>query len=431
MRFDAHENYFDKTDLSDKTHIICGNSVTTLLQLPLGERMFRPVRFVALAIALLSSLASGFAPPASAQQGPADATKLVFYNASNTDVTVLVTVPGQCAVPIACAQQDGCPTGSLKTLNYINLTTGGRPTPFNQFSAATKGWFLLPRGQRIQVLNVGTNQYTGLPSACLQGLNFGFGAFSATCPDSTAVTPITSVTNWNQVPITTPGPTFNSATRIPLPNGTTGFEATINLPGTVKGSSYIQNPGCAYGPGPTYLPQNCTAGSTVACTPTACPPYVSLGSAQEAIDITCVNGANCTLGVQVTPPSTGPFWVFSGTTVLNKSTVSFQNSWVDVKNKCDNNCVDPRTGLARPGVFPYGCTQCNIFNDPKSPCTGAGTPGPNSQFCAAKNNLAPNSGCLLVRNPMVAGSQKFGGTIQVTYMGPLTPPGTCPPGSKQ
>jgi hypothetical protein len=144
----------------------------------------------------------------------------------------------------------------------------------------------------------------------------------------------------------------------------------------------------------------------------------------ETVDITCLAGANGTLVGQLIPPATGPFWSTNlgargGGIKLFKTPTTFQNSWVDILGGCDDNCLDPKTGLARPGVYPYGCSQCNEFPDIGPQCTGKGYP---AQFCAAKNGLPWNNGCNFVRSPLVTGVQKFGGTFQVTYMGPLSPP---------
>lgn len=358
--------------------------------------MFKSACFVARLLPLLISLFLASTAESMAQVGPATATKLIFYNASNADVAVGVQVPGYCPDPTACAQEDGCPTGTIQNLRSIDLTAAGSPTPLTQFGSAAKGWFMLKRGRRVQVVNIGKNQYTGQTSWCLQGMNFGFGQFEATCPDSTAVPPGAST-----FPITTPGAAFNQPRLIPQPNGTTGFECTLNLPGTVNGQTTINKPG---GGGTTQTP------------------------VAEAMNITCLAGANCTLRVQVSPPSGGPFWVPSGTSQYFKTLVSFQNSWVDITNKCDNNCVDPKTGSARLGVFPYGCSVCNVYPDPGSVCTSQGQA--NAQFCAARNGLPAQTGCFLTRNALKVGIQKFGGTVQVNYLGPLSPPGTCPPGSK-
>ena len=360
--------------------------------------MLNSFRFAASVFALLAVSFVTNSQVSNAQIGPATATKLIFYNASNVDVAVGVQVPGLCPTPTACAQEDGCPTQTIAYLRTKNLTLNGPLTPLTPFSSTDKGWFLLKRGHRVQFMNVGTNKYTGQASYCLQGLNFGFGNFEASCPDSTNVPPGPS-----QFPNTKPGTTFNQPIPAPAPNGTTGFECTINLPGTVNGQSTINNP---------------SNPSQTTPVPTG-----------ESMDITCLAGANCTLNVQAIPPSTGPFWTAVGTTQTFKSAISFRNSWVDITNKCDNNCVDPATGKARLGVFPYGCSQCNSIPDPKPQCPPGGPVG-IAQFCAAKNGLPPNNGCQLARSPLVTGVQKFGGTIQVNYLGPLTPPGTCPPGSK-
>ena len=362
----------------------------------------RPLAAIA---ATFACLFLGFIDEAKAQVGPASATKLIFYNGSNIDVAVALSVPNYCLNSQACAQEDGCPTGTLQNVKWIDLTVNGAPKPFTVFSAPTQGYFVLKRGHRVQVVNLGINKYTGKTSYCLQGVTFGFGMSPAVCPDAAAA----KITSF---PITTAGPNFNKLVPLSQPNGTNGFEATLNLPGTVNGQSRIPDPG---------------ANNTVTPVPTVAVPT------GESMDITCVNGANCTLSVQVTPPATGPFWVPDGTTQVFRTTTSFQNSWVDVKNKCDNNCIDPRTGTARVGVFPYGCTECNVYKDQAPPCVAGGIP--LAQFCAAKNGLpgrqGAGNGCKVNRNSLTAGAPIFGGTIQVNYLGPLSPPGTCPPGSKQ
>jgi hypothetical protein len=357
--------------------------------------MTTSVRFASLA-AIITCLCFGTVAPATAQVGPATATKLVVYNASNVDVPVALNAGSPCPDPAKCQQEDGCPTGSVQNLRWIDLTVNGSPTPFTP-CVGQHGWVMLKRGHRVQILNVGINQYTGQPSACLQGLVVGFGHFGAICPDFGAVAKTDFI-------VTTPGPSFNNVVKVPLPNGSNAFECTLNLPGTVKGKSTITNAAGAIVPAPT----------------------------QEAVDITCVNGANCTLQVQVTPPATGPFWQQDGNSTNFRSTFTIQNSWVDIANKCDNNCIDPRTGFARPGVYPYGCTECNVMPDVAPPCTGG--PANTAQFCAAKNGMSLRNGCKITRNPPVLGStsvQRFGGVIQVNYLGPLSPPGTCPPGSRQ
>jgi hypothetical protein len=345
---------------------------------------------------LVAGLMSFCCLPSDAQIGPPEATKLIFYNASNQDVTVMCSHP---AVPANPIQQDGCATGSVVYYKVKNLTTNGPLESLVQFSNPAIGWFTLKRGQRVQFLNTAVNPYTGKQNYCLQGTIFGFGQNSATCPDGITGAPA-------GFPNTVPGPAFNSPVvpPIPLPNGSTGFEATLNLPGTINGQQF---------------------------------------GGQEACDITCVNGANCTLSVQLVPPAGGPYWqgaVGYGSQKTLSTPYTFKNSWVDFKNRCDNNCIDPATGSARPGVFPYGCTQCNKFPDPAPPCVNSTTaPGVPGQFCAAKNGLPGNTGCQFARIPQRRTNQNppnlqaniFGGTIICTYIGPLSPPGTCPPGSKQ
>ncbi len=329
--------------------------------------------------------------------GPDWATKLVFYNASNATVTVGITGSSNSA---GTNQQDGCPVGSLKALSVYDLTAGTGPTPVTLFgSAGTKAWFQIPRGHQVQVVNTATSPYTKQQNWCMQGLNFGFGAFSAICPDTTGAN--------NPFPVTTVGPNFNQQTTFPVPNGTNGFEATINLPGTIGGK---------------IVPAAMGLLSTTA----------------ESCDITCLAGANSAITAQYTPPAGGPFWTTTlgatgGGNVVLKTPFTTQNSWVNVPHPtgtgCDDNCVDPKTGLARPGVYPYGCSQCNNPHDPGPPCGSRAVPPTGtytSQICAAKNGLPFNTGCLLQRSPLVPGVQKFGGTILVTYTGPLSPPTKCP-----
>jgi hypothetical protein len=216
-------------------------------------------------------------------------------------------------------------------------------------------------------------------------------------------------------PNTKTGPQFNQdiskytpqpAITLP-PNGVNGFEGSINLTGL-------------------------TSGGTV------------FAQAPESIDITCLGGANSKMTAQIIPPVGGPYWTYNagpkgGGTITYKSTTTMANSWVHIVNNaptqgCDDNCVDPRTGLARPGVFPYGCSICNAFPDPGPAC---GVKGPlpaqqnySSQFCAAKNYMPSpnpgNNGCQFNRGPATGAGQKFGGTIKVIYYGPLAPPPKCP-----
>ncbi|MBY0552460.1 MAG: hypothetical protein K2W95_34585 [Candidatus Obscuribacterales bacterium] len=324
--------------------------------------------------------------PSVAQVVRPGATNLIFYNASNQDVVVMATVPATpCVFP--CIQGDGCPTGTTANLRVLDIATGVQGT-LTQFGNPSQGWFILKRGQKLQLLNVGLNPITKQVSSCLQGTLFGFGQIGNSCPDFGPVAQ-------TAFPNTTPGPGFNTA-KVPgvnLPNGSNAFEATLNLPGTAGGVKVV---------GTTPVPLN------------------------EAIDISCVNGANCKLLITVTPPANGPFWTAGlaaaqGGIKTFRTATTFGNSFVNLALRKDDNCVDPSTGYARPGVYPYGATQCNRYPDPAPPCTAgtALTPYVPAQICAAKNGLAPNNGCGFNRAPAVTGVQQFGGTIEVKYLGPI------------
>lgn len=328
--------------------------------------------------------------------GPSWATKLVLYNGSNTDVCILVTVgkskSGNAAI------QDGCPL-NIGQLRYQNLSGSGGLRQLTMFQSPETGWFMLKRGQKAQLVSQGINKYTKQYNYCLQGLNIGFAGLPASsCP-------LTSVTR----PNTTAGSAFNQPITESPPNGTNGFEMSLNMPNSVNGAPS--------------------------------------SGANESIDLTCEAGANSRLVAQVTPPLGGPYWNFNGGPragglVYYKTTYSFKNSWVKIETNgmgqvtggCDDNCVDPATGLPRPAVFPYGCSICNLYPDPDSQCKNmpAGNPG---QFCAVNNGLPANSGCQLNRSPLnnngiqpggIVQVQKFGGTVQINYMGPIAPPPSCP-----
>lgn len=332
------------------------------------------------ALAMLATLTG--IPPAFSQTALPGETALVVYNASNADAVCMVTSSQ------GAGTQDGCPTSPF-SLRARDLTTNGTEQPLVPFGAspAPSGWFRVPRGHRVQLYNIGINPYTRKRSACLQGFVMGFNQFGNECPDA--------LSGGIQFPNTTPGPLFNQATIPPLPNGSNAFEPTLNLSGTLGG--------------------------------------VVGGATAEGMDISCNKGANCIMNVSLIPPAGGPYWQTDlgprgGGKKTFTSVTSFQNSWVDFAHKCDDNCVDPKTGLARPGVFPYGCSQCNVLPDPVPSC------GSGQQFCAAKNGLpiagsasgAVGTGCSYTRAPiLVQGSQammRFGGTVQVNYLGPLSPP---------
>jgi hypothetical protein len=179
--------------------------------------------------------------------------------------------------------------------------------------------------------------------------------------------------------------TFNQPPSCPsgtVPNGVNGGEPTLNLPGTIGGA---------------------TGGNA---------------GVGEACDVTCVNGANSLIQLAITAPSLGvdpQLWTYDSTkTIPAGGSFNTTNSWVLAGvNGCDNNC-SPEL----PGVYPFGCTQCNRFPDPAPPC---------GQFCASANGLGPNLGCVISRSPNLAnpsGSQ-YGGTVQYTYTGAAIPPATC------
>jgi hypothetical protein len=335
------------------------------------------------AVALLCTVVFLFmsALPASVVINRAGATNLIIYNASNKDATVQVKLP-------TSGVGDGCPV-SVRQIRIVDAVTG-RPIVLTPFGTDAVGWFILKRGAKAQLINNLKNPYTGKLSSCLQGFNITFNAAFA-CPDSLG--------GGNSVPNTVAGPSFNQPVTPtpPLPNGSNAFEGSLNMPGTSGGAFFS-------------------------------------GALNEAIDISCVNGANSTLVCTVTPPAGGPYWSVlagargGGNLTLTRAFTT-RNSWVDVANECDANCVDPATGFARPGVYPFGCTQCNVFPDIAPPCGG-------KQYCAAKNGAVGNNGCGFARGPrnVQSGSNPpqptFGGTVQVTYLGPLSPPGTCPPGTK-
>lgn len=358
--------------------------------------MLRVLAFICALFAVVNLCA----PPVSAQVVRDGATNVIVYNGYTQDVVVMLTVPG---VPTNGLQSDGCPTGTIASIRYINLTTAGQPTALTAFSKQTQGWFILKAGQKAQILNVGINPVTRQVSSCFQGVLLGFNQIGNQCADrfnATTTTPPlcgTAPTFYvpTQFPNTVPGPTFNQAKSPPncLPNGSNAFEFTLNMPGTINGQTTYNGT-----PAPS----------------------------QESIDISCVNGANCKLTVQITPPAAGPYWqtnlgpALGGVKFFRTFTQFGPNSWVNVNGKKDDNCVDPATGYARPGIFPYGCTICNVYPDGKAPC---GAPSsPFGQFCAAKNGLPANNGCGYARSPLVAGIQRFGGTVQVTYLGPISPP---------
>jgi hypothetical protein len=129
-------------------------------------------------------------------------------------------------------------------------------------------------------------------------------------------------------------------------------------------------------------------------------------------------------------------WTYDKNGVVGPGqTLTTQNSWVKYSTipgqGCDNNCaITGKGGVVlgdRPGVYPFGCTQCN--NYPDTPVGGhfACGPPPIGQYCAAQNGLPGNTGCLLNRNPTSSHiqTQMFGGTVTIAYTGPSIPPNSC------
>lgn len=318
--------------------------------------------------------------PADAQVNRPGATNLICYNASNNDAQMVITTQGP-----GPNVEDACPT-SISVLRAIDISASNANVPITPINAS-QGWCVIKRGHKIQIVNVSINTYTHAVSSCLQATNVCFNAV------------------WGCPGIQYPAP-WTGKLQID-PNGSCAVEPTLNMPGTINGKY--------------------TAGNALA----------------EVVDLSCLKGANATLAVTFTPPAGGPYWftqlgVNTGAQQPNTTFTTpytIRNSWVDITKGCDNNCVDPATGLARPGVFPYGCTQCNLYPDPATRIVGQEC-AIAAQFCAARNNLPPVSnvqgtGCQLTRDPVVSKSATYnpifnwGGTVLITFMGPLSPPGTC------
>lgn len=261
----------------------------------------------------------------------------------------------------------------------LDLTSGGSPTPqaFTTFSTG-QGTFSLASMHQYEIVNLKTNPFSvpaNQQQNCLQGL-------------------IISFNQWNSCP-TTPPPAF-PIPFVPgpaIPNGSNAAEPTLNIPSTINGT-----------------------------------PVTGTGST-EVCDITCVNGANSILKLTITPPTQAPAggslplpWLYDASGSIGAGqTFSTTNSWVNISGKCDNNCYILANGtqfVDRPGVFPYGCTQCNVFPDPNPPC---------GQFCAAHNGLPANTGCTFNRAAQSANqaTAKFGGTVEFSYLSTAVPPPTC------
>jgi hypothetical protein len=299
---------------------------------------------------------------------------LVISNKTASAVTIGV----QCQLPGSIVQ-DGCTT-NISDMRIIDVTPGGTPTPqnFTTFSSS-QGTAVLSSMHNYEIVNIKTNPYSSPANQqqnCLQGLIISFGQWNS-CPAPSGSAPAFPI------PFVA-GPD--------IPNGSNAAEPSLNLPNTINGTPV---------PG---------TGSTEVC------------------DITCVNGANSILKLTITSPSQPPPsgsqalpWAYdaSGTIGAGQS-FSTTNSWVNVKDKCDDNCYKLVNGnkVDRPGVFPYGCSQCNIFPDPGPPC---------GQFCAAQNGLPANRGCTFNRAAQTANAvtAQFGGTVEFSYLSKAVPPASC------
>jgi hypothetical protein len=128
----------------------------------------------------------------------------------------------------------------------------------------------------------------------------------------------------------------------------------------------------------------------------------------EFVDISCNNGANATINVA---GAGGPGWMVGASPA---TPLSITNSWVNGTTGQDNNCQIS-------GVFPYQFTRCTTGPN-------ACPSNPDNQTCT--NGPADNGPCEFSR---LAG-QPGGGTVTVSYMGPLQPPLSLsspppPPGS--
>ncbi len=129
--------------------------------------------------------------------------------------------------------------------------------------------------------------------------------------------------------------------------------------------------------------------------------------AQEAADISCVNGANASILINYYPIVGSNNWNNGDGGETNVTQI--QNSWVDIANQRDNN-----TTLS--GVFPYNCDDCVKIKGP-IPCGNYGIflPPPTERHCLVQRDSNSNG--------------EFGGTVKITYLGPLSPTTPPPPPS--
>lgn len=134
---------------------------------------------------------------------------------------------------------------------------------------------------------------------------------------------------------------------------------------------------------------------------TAAEATLNVASGQEAADISCVNGVNAKLLMDY-DPGQGNTWDDGkgpdGGGALDVRHI--ENSWVNFAAGQDDNC-------SRQGVFPYGATDCIRL---------VGSPVCNNKppFCVQNKRR-----CQVQRDPKNGG---FGGSVKITYVGPLAPP---------
>ena len=122
----------------------------------------------------------------------------------------------------------------------------------------------------------------------------------------------------------------------------------------------------------------------------------------EGADITCVNGANAKIQMNYDPGS-GKNWYNGDLPSSDRNVTQIHNSWVDIAKQQDNNST-------LSGVFPYNCTDCiDVIN---APCGNKLNfpPFPTERHCQVGRDRDPTNG--------------FGGTVTITYLGPLAPPTT-------
>jgi len=208
-----------------------------------------------------------------------------------------------------------------------------------------------------------------------------------------------------------------------LPFGETVTIASKKPVGLLNGVviSFEREHGCPCGIGtdPTIFNQICsgdrngTPGLPILNGVTAAELTLNTGSPldttkifQETADISCVNGANATIRMNY-DPGKGNKWNNGSWVGSNQNVIQIQNSWVDIANQNDDNST-------RSGVYPYSCDQCIDTNS--GPCGNGLHFGP----------FPTEAHCQVMRDPI---NGEFGGTVTITYLGPLSPTTTPPPPS--